>query len=191
MEKIKKMDLDRSQVPFRRSYWVEQGKLLAGAYPGSADPAVTARNMRRLVDFGIRRIVNLLEESEEAFYAEYLTPYQEELSRIAGQQGISPSISRYPIADMDVPSSRMMRDILDEIDNSIVANHPVFVHCAGGRGRTGTVIGCYLVRHGRSGSEALNRINELRRHVPTANEPSPETRAQRDMVRNWQETGSR
>ena len=32
---------------------------------------------------------------------------------------------------------------------------PVYVHCWGGIGRTGTVVGCWLVRHGMTGDEAL------------------------------------
>ena len=39
-----------------------------------------------------------------------------------------------------------MQDILDLIDESLSLDKPVFFHCWGGIGRTGTVLGCYLLR---------------------------------------------
>ena len=39
----------------------------------------------------------------------------------------------------------------------------IYLHCQAGIGRTGTVVGCYLVRHGLSGRAALSHLNELRR----------------------------
>ena len=53
--------------------------------------------------------------------------------------------------------------------------------------RTGTVVGCYLARHGIAlGEEALEKIKYLRRNDPKANEPSSETEPQCAMVRSWQ-----
>jgi protein-tyrosine phosphatase len=69
---------------------------------------------------------------------------------------------------------------------SISNNRPVYVHCRGGRGRTGTVVGCYLVRHGLTGQGALERIKELRRNEPTGHLPSPEAREQVEMVLSWE-----
>jgi hypothetical protein len=63
---------------------------------------------------------------------------------------------------------------------------PVYVHCWGGKGRTGTVVGCYLVRHGiAEGEAALKAIQKMRRNDPKAHEPSPETREQCDFVLRW------
>jgi protein-tyrosine phosphatase len=60
------------------------------------------------------------------------------------------------------------------------------VHCWGGKGRTGTVVGCWLVRHGKAtGDQALAMIQELRKNDPTRYEPSPENETQRQMVREW------
>lgn len=35
---------------------------------------------------------------------------------------------------------------------ALAAGQTVYVHCYGGIGRTGTVVGCWLVRHGLSGA---------------------------------------
>ena len=94
---------------------------------------------------------------------------------------------RMPIPDFGVPTPEQMAQTLDIMDVAIGTGHAVYVHCLGGLGRTGTVVGCYLVRHGLQGAEALNTIQLLRRGTPNASSPSPETEMQRWMVLNWEE----
>ena len=87
---------------------------------------------------------------------------------------------------MAVPSRGEMTGILNEIDGVITAERPVYVHCWGGKGRTGTVVGCYLARHAfASGERVLEMIRELRASVPGGGYDSPETERQREMVRSW------
>ena len=63
---------------------------------------------------------------------------------------------------------------------------PVFVHCWGGKGMTGTVVGCYLARHGfAAGNDVIEKIKELRKNTEDCSDPSPETKEQIDMVINW------
>jgi protein tyrosine/serine phosphatase len=82
-----------------------------------------------------------------------------------------------------------MHRILDLIDAEHDRGRSVYLHCWAGVGRTGTVVGCYLVRHGLSGQEALDRIATLwqgmekRYRAPQ----SPETEAQRQFVLGWAE----
>ncbi len=75
--------------------------------------------------------------------------------------------------------------ILDSIDAALNAGHVVYFHCWGGVGRTGTVAGCYLVRHGMSGEGALHRIAELRQGTSDGWKRSPETLEHRRMVLEW------
>ena len=61
------------------------------------------------------------------------------------------------IRDMRVCNERHMRRVLDAIDKDIADGRTVYVHCWGGIGRTGMVIGCWLVRHGMMVDRALVR----------------------------------
>ena len=80
--------------------------------------------------------------------------------------------------------SRLEREILDVIDAGL-REGGVYVHCYRGLGRTGTVVGCWLVRHGLDEGDALARVAELRRELSDAHLPSPQTREQRHVVRKW------
>jgi protein-tyrosine phosphatase len=78
-----------------------------------------------------------------------------------------------------------MRQILDDIDAALEDDRPVYVHCWGGKGRAGTVVGCYLVRHKLAAPDAaLARITELRQGI-IPSQASPETQEQCDFVRGW------
>ena len=85
-----------------------------------------------------------------------------------------------------------MRAILDTIDSALGDGGKVYVHCFGGIGRTGTVVGCHLVRRGATGDDALARVAELWKSVEKyPHRPrSPETDEQADYVRSWVEAGS-
>ena len=172
-------------LPFPRSYWVIPGKLLAGAYPGSDDPEEAIEKINALIRSGIRSIFNLMEENEVNNDGELFSPYKGIFLQMGKRQGLDLTFQRIPIKDMDVPTPRDMNRILNEIDASLSADRPVYVHCWGGKGRTGVVVGCYLVRHGLSGQEALEKIRDLRRLEPTGHLPSPETGKQRDLVISW------
>ncbi|MGD8531455.1 MAG: hypothetical protein PVG97_10775, partial [Syntrophobacterales bacterium] len=93
-----------------------------------------------------------------------------------------------PIRDTDIPPVEGMVAILNEIDRAIERNPIVYLHCWGGRGRTGTVVGCYLARHGMAiKGAALDLLQNLRRDDPISHLPSPETEIQEDFVRSWPE----
>ena len=175
-------------VPFERSYWVIPPMVAAGCYPGDLDPAEADRKLRGLIRSGIRCVINLMEEDERNLHGDPFIPYTEELGRIGREFETSLTWVRMPIRDYDIPSYHEMAAILNEIDNAIVSGRPVFIHCLGGKGRTGTVVGCYLARHGIAcGQEALDAIRYLRRNLPEAGDPSPENDLQRNMVLNWKE----
>ena len=177
-------------VPFSRSYWVIPGQLLAGFFPGAKDPVQESANMEGLINAGIRHVISLMEPDELDHQGKAFTPYQERFREMAAAKGINVTWERIPIRDISVPSKDGMVMILDRIDQALAQQRPVYVHCWGGKGRTGTVVGCYLVRHGiAEGEAALKAIQQMRRNDPKAHEPSPETREQCDFVLRWKADG--
>jgi ADP-ribosylglycohydrolase len=102
----------------------------------------------------------------------------------------APSITylRFPIRDISIPSEPLMLAILDAMSAAVAAGKRVYVHCWGGVGRTGTVIGCWYVRHGATGDEALARIKSVRDGIERE---SPETEEQRAFVKAWREPSPR
>lgn len=144
-------------------YAVSDG-VLAGGYPGA--PEVVAA----LEHCGITAFVDLTHPSDP------LDGYTHLLRRARRLA--------HPIPDMGTPTAGQVMQILDDIDATRAHCGAVYVHCWGGVGRTGTVIGCWLVRHGLDGGDAVARIAELRSGMASGR-PSPETPAQVTLVRGW------
>ena len=90
---------------------------------------------------------------------------------------------RFPIRDMSTPSAEQMAEILDALDEALDDGRTIYLHCLGGIGRTGAVVGCHLVRGGRTGEDALAAIIDWR-----GDEWSPQTEAQKQLVRSWRES---
>ncbi|MGI9645478.1 MAG: protein-tyrosine phosphatase family protein [Ilumatobacteraceae bacterium] len=173
-------------LPSDRSYWVVPGRLLAGVYPGSSDPERALARTQALVDVGVRRVVNLTESGEGSHVGTPLTDYEPELAAAAGKRGVDVTAIRLPIVDLDIPDRAHMAVILDAVDEGIDRGETVYVHCWGGRGRTGTVVGCWLARHDlATGDRALRMIRYLRRTYAKAETEAPETAAQKQFVLDW------
>lgn len=164
-------------TPFLNSYWVVPGRFLAGEYPGSPLIREAVEKISSLLQSGIDTFIDLTLNDP-------LNPYEPILKIEANKIQKSYSYLKSGFRDFSVPNKREMKKILDSLDGALQARHNVYLHCWGGIGRTGTVVGCYLVRHGLSGQAALNEITRLRLAVP-GSRTSPETDEQRKMVLNW------
>lgn len=177
------------------AYWVVRGRLMAGEYPGSHSAAETRERLASLLSAGARAFIDLTEVGDVTRLG-LLRPYEEDLRELAAEKAAEVSCTRFPIRDFDVPTRGLMISILDAIDAALGRGMPAYVHCLAGRGRTGTAVGCYLVRHAErllgatetddAGSLALARIAELRiaQDVPFAGD-SPQTPGQRHLVLGW------
>jgi len=159
---------------------------MAGCYPGSISEEKAHKRLEGLLDHGIRHVINLMETYEANRSGSPFAPYEPIMESIADTKGLEVSFERMPIRDLNIPTKEEMRSILDAIDENIANDKPVYLHCWGGRGRTGTVVGCYLARHGIAvGKKALWTIQKLRKNVYDFNLASPETHRQIDMVAEW------
>ncbi len=94
-----------------------------------------------------------------------------------------------PIRDFGLPTHEVMRGIQDRIKLLLDQGSNIYLHCYGGIGRTGTVVGCYFVEQGMTGRQALEQINFLRKDFGRMFMPSPETRSQVEFVLNWKKPG--
>lgn len=168
--------------PIPESYWVEPGRFLAGEYPGHTYGEQLRQRLDTFLDFGINTFVDLTDPDE-------LPPYLPELVEQAQYYEIEIQHKRMTITDFDIPTPEMMKTVLEEIDSALAAGRNVYVHCFGGIGRTGTVVGCYLVRHGHTGQEALNQLAQWWQDVPKSRfwPRTPETNQQIKFIRNWKE----
>ena len=160
------------------SYWVEADKLLAGEYPYNPGSKNPLEYLDSLINNGVQVFINLTEEDE-------LTHYQNLLAEFLPNQI---EHFRFEIPDYSVPTKAEMKSILNLIDQKIAEGKKVYIHCYAGIGRTGTVVGCWLSRHGHPGKEALAELkqrwqkNDLRQWVS-----SPETEEQKAFVTSWSE----
>ena len=88
-----------------------------------------------------------------------------------------------------MPTHTQMVEILDALDLALAGGRKAYVHCYGGIGRTGVAVGCFLVRHGQTGPQAIQELGGWWRKVPkSAFHPnSPETLQQREFILRWSE----
>ena len=173
--------------PFPKTWWVKEGKLLAGCFPGTPEPNGVSERLSSLVAAGIRTFVSLQEADEcNSRTGEPFPNYEPVLKGLEQKAGEQLEFHRFPIKDVTAPSVHLMNQVLNVIDASLAAGRPVYVHCWGGNGRTGSVVGCWLVRHGKSGKEALAEVTRLRASFPELKcRPAPEVAPQLELVRKW------
>ena len=170
--------------PIRNTYWVVPGRFLAGEYPGDLDPGEATRKLNVLLRAGITHFIDLTAPRDR------LEPYAEIAKSEARKLGLSVEWEQHPITDMSIPSSpQQMAAILDAIDAAMDDGRNVYVHCLGGVGRTGTAVGCWFVRHGCTGDQALAEIADRWKGVEKAARfpISPQTSTQIRYVRRWAE----
>jgi ADP-ribosylglycohydrolase len=145
--------------------------LLAGVYPGSAVGAESASKVRALCNAGVTLFVDLTTPED------HLEPYEHLLTTSARRTSLA-------VPDLTSPSPTVVAAAIEIIDQESAAGGITYVHCWGGIGRTGSVVGCWLAER-MGGPAALDRLAELRSSYADARRKSPETGAQCDLVRRW------
>jgi len=141
------------------------GRIIAGRHPCAWGPENAPAEVFELESTGVTLFLDLTQEGE-------LQPYENLVSRARYR--------RRSIRDFSVPSPEQLVETLDEIDTELDADGLVYVHCWAGCGRTGVVVGSWLVRHGTDPRDALARIAETR------GLGCPQTLEQRLLVLGWE-----
>jgi len=159
------------------AWWVEPGRLLAGEYPGARTPGRAAKKLQLLIDAGIDSIVDLTTSQDP------LEPYTEQLRAVAEKAGHEVRHFSHPIPDMGVVDQPAYDVILARIRDEIDSGRVVYLHCWGGKGRTSTVVGCWLIERGLDYESAISRIAELRAGTCKAADACPESPSQHRLIR--------
>jgi len=115
-------------------HWLIAGKIAGSPRPRSPHDVVIWRSL------GIAAIVSLTEDELDftGFHVLHL-----------------------PGPDWAAPSIAQLNAAIAFIDECFGTGIPVVVHCAGGKGRTGTVLASWLISQGSPASIAIRRIREL------------------------------
>lgn len=177
--------------PIPNSYWATP-YLVACEFPYCPlTPADIARKKAKqkldaLLLAGVRTFIDLTEPHE-------LFPYSPHLASRCQLLAVDPHEVEYhnfPIRDRSLPGSvDLVRRILDVLRDNERRGRICAVHCRGGIGRTGLVVGCWLVESGvaRDGAHALQLIAEEWKMVEKCKRfpCSPETGPQFEFVKNF------
>lgn len=145
---------------------IEPGRLIAGRHPCAWGPENAPAEVGCLAAAGVTLFLDLTQDGELDPYAQLVPPPARHV--------------RMPIRDFSVPPQEGLIETLDEIDGELRAGGLVYVHCWAGCGRTGVVVGAWLVRHGVAPNDALARIAQAR------GLGCPQTLEQRMLVLDWE-----
>ncbi len=170
------VDLHRiERLPFEGAYYVGSQLLVGRNFVGQT-VAETRERVAAMLDAGIGTVVSLVDRSELFWMRRHLLDFD---YRECFDWHI------FPLRDGAAPSPEQMAKILDVIDAAMATNRQTYLHCMGGRGRSGTVVGCLLSRHDIArGVGALNKLSEMRFQHGLFRR-SPETEPQRQTVISW------
>ena len=131
---------ERLQILVPNFGWLIEGRLAGASRPRTADALAALRAA------GVGALVSL---SEAPVPGDLLT--QLDLPAV-----------HLPVADFTAPSLTQIEGAVAGIDGFLDTGRAVAVHCGAGLGRTGTVLACYLVRHGRGAGEAIAAVRARR-----------------------------
>jgi ADP-ribosylglycohydrolase len=158
------------------AWWVKPGCLLAGEYPGHQRSVRARQKVDLLVDSGIRTFVDLTTPADR------LDSYEPILRAVASARQLDLRHVSFPIPDNDVVADAAYDTATATIEEALERGG-VYLHCWGGVGRTGTVVGCVLADEGLSYDEIIERLATLRHGSRKENRRAPEMPVQHDVIK--------
>lgn len=162
--------------PFLHAWWVKRGRLLAGEYPGHPDPVRARHKVDVLIDAGVRTFVDLTTPADR------LDPYEPVVKAARIARNLDLRRLSFPIPDLGVVDDHDYDTVAAMIEEALERGG-VYVHCWGGIGRTGTVVGCVLVDEGLDYDGVIARLTSLREGTRKARRAAPEMPVQHDVLR--------
>lgn len=176
LDKTDDRDPRLPQRPYPNSYWATP-QLLGSEYPAAAIDQLGVRRLERLLDLGVVDFIDLTERGEYNLPRYFTTlewlakerggsairmPRSEaSAERKRRRHGDDAAVSwadrpssrtiryaRYAIRDTTVPPQEILQDVLTALAHSRAQGRRAIIHCAGGYGRTGTLVGCWLIYGG-------------------------------------------
>jgi atypical dual specificity phosphatase len=174
--------------PIPNSYWATP-LLLACEYPWTPYLRSHSRAVQKLdllLNAGVRTFIDLTEHGELSSYAPHLGDCAQRL----GINRADIEYHSFPIPDRCTPASLdFVYSIMRVLADNATRGRITAVHCRGGIGRTGTVVGCWLVESGiaADGPQALAIIAREWQTVEKCKRfpHSPETGGQCEFVKNF------
>lgn len=124
-------------------HWIVPDQLAGCPMPGIVAPL--EYDLSALRDVGVTILVNLTE--------------RELPEDILKQYGIK-SI-QFKIEDRRAPPVMWIKMLLVQIDRLLTENEVLAIHCLAGLGRTGTILGAWLIKKGLTAEESLKRLRQI------------------------------
>lgn len=149
--------IDSLGKPTIHSFQVYNERIWACEYPFDLNEEIGKAKLQGALDFGITHFIDLTEEGE-------LYPYSHLISAESKVEH-----HRFAIPDTWVPAS--FSDVMDLMKkmNEILTNpdSKIYLHCWGGVGRTGTIVGCWIAwRHSLGYEETIRELRTLWKNCP-------------------------
>lgn len=134
--------------------WVIKNQLAGSGLPLSYD------QFKWLVNHGIGTIVTVREIS---LPSRWFSAWDSESLQHHGNNVKKINYLHLRVEDYHAPAVEEIDSTVKFIENEIEMKRAVLVHCAAGKGRTGTILGAYLLKiENLSAKDAITRIRNIR-----------------------------
>jgi len=139
--------------------WIIPGKLAGCSFPLSNELlTLPSLNLMLVVNLTSRGLPNSLKRKLRASSVDF---------------------KRFPIPDFGLPTPQIIHKYLQTVCEALQQDKGVLTHCIAGCGRTGTMIGLFLVTHGYSAEKALEIIHDV------LGRGCPDTKKQASLIHQY------